>query len=333
MTLTKKLSLLEKTLASITVSVLTLLPMPSFASVIGYFDTEYNTDWTFAGYGGMRGIGSGSIEINGISGSVNKAYLYWHGPTNSNDPNVNANVIFNGNNILGNNIGFSDDNFWGFTNSQAYRADVTSFVSGNGFYSLSNLRKPNAEINGVSLLVFFDDGNSSNNRDVVLFDGNDANFANPFDPVGWNVSLSGIQYTSGSATLVTGVSDGQNFGTNDDGNLTVNGTIIASGGIFQGNSVPKGPGGPSNGGLWDIKSFDITSFLTPGPNTLNISLSPVQDALSLVHLAIDLPAGAAPPPPPESIPEPSTLLSVLTFGTLGGYSFRKGRKQKLKAQA
>jgi hypothetical protein len=63
----------------------------------------------------------------------------------------------------------SDSNCWSnFTNSRAYRADVTSLVGGNGAYALSNFVKgsypnPTADINGVSLLLFYDDGNAANN--------------------------------------------------------------------------------------------------------------------------------------------------------------------------
>jgi hypothetical protein len=202
------------------------------ANIISLFQTQFDTDWAYAGYGGMRGIGTGNINLSGTSGPINKAYLYWHGPTNSTDPNANANVVFNGNNISGTNIGFSDDNFWSRQNSQAYRADVTSLVTGDGNYSLSGFVQNQAEINGVSLIAFFDDGNNANNVDVVLYNGNDANFQNSFDPLGWNISLSGINYTSGTGKIVMGVSDGQNFGPNDDGDLLLNGSTLASGGIF-----------------------------------------------------------------------------------------------------
>jgi hypothetical protein len=92
------------------------------------------------------------------------------------------------------------------------------------------------------------------------------------------------------------VSDGQNFGPNDDGTIRINGNALTTGGIFQGSTLP----GPSigNGNLWDIRTFDITSFLSPGINNLNITLDAgFNDAIAGIVAAIDLPAGAAPTVP------------------------------------
>lgn len=150
------------------------------ANDISQFTTVFGTKVAYAGFGGMRGNGTGSLTVSGVSGTVTHAFLYWHGPTNSADPNANATVGFNGHSITGTNIGFSSDNNWGFENSQAYRADVTSLVTGNGTYSLSNFTKTDssgtvADVNGASLIVFYDDGNTATNRDVVVFEGNDSN--------------------------------------------------------------------------------------------------------------------------------------------------------------
>lgn len=285
------------------------------ASDLTYFDTVFDTDWASAGLGGLRGDGTGSITLSGVGGPITRAYLYWHGPTNSTSSLANASVSFAGTAITGSNIGFSDDNFWDAANSQAYRADVTSLITGNGSYALANFQKPDvAEINGASLVVFFSDGNAANNRDVVLFNGNDANFANEFDALGWNTTLAGINYSTGTASVQLHVSDGQDFSGADDGNLRINGTTVANGDIFNGNTTPFAAGGVSNGKLWDINSFAATAFLTPGANSLNVQLDSVNDALSLVLAAIDLPAGAAPPSPTDpvpAIPEPSTYALML----------------------
>jgi hypothetical protein len=254
---------------------------------------------------------------------VTQSLLFWHGPTNSTDPTANANVTVGGQSVTGTNIGFSQDNFWGSLNSQAYRADVTSMVTGNGTVALSNFQKPNAQVNGAALFTFFNTGLSTGKRDVVLFEGNDSNFASSFDPAGWDATLSGIKYSGGSAFLTMYVSDGQNFAPNDDGTLRINGTQLATGGIFQGSSA-KAPGaGVSNGSLTDVETFDITSFLSPGSNSLHITLDAgFDDALSAVVFAIDLPAGDAPPPP--GVPEPSSL-ALLSLGLLCTWRMRRAR--------
>src|SRR5688572_10589974 len=170
----------------------------ALANDIAYSESIYDTDFVSAGVGGMRNSTTAAINLTGVSGTVNKAYLYWHGPSNVENPLANASIRFAGRNITGVSLGLSDDNCWGFLNSAGYRADVTSIVKAerNGTYTLSQFLKQGTNINanGASLLVFFNDSNTNNNRDIVLFEGNDSNAPNPHDALGWNVSLDGIDY-------------------------------------------------------------------------------------------------------------------------------------------
>jgi hypothetical protein len=296
--------------------------------------TVSNTDFAMFGYGGMSAVGNpgtdgaGTITVSGISGTVTRALLLWHGPTNSTSDAVNAAVDFNGTPISGSNIGNSDNNCWtNFANSRAYLADVSGLVGGNGAYTLSGFVKgtwpgPAADVNGVSLLVFYNDGSAANNRDVVVFAGNDSNQASGFDLPGWNVTLGGVRYVSGTAALRLIVSDGQSF--TDPEPVLVNGTVVlAPSQIFDGVTLPAyGPSAATlNGGLWDHKSADITSFLGPTASTLALTSAAINpaiaDCLSLVGAVFDLPAGAA-PLPPEIVPTLSegalALLALLTAG-------------------
>ena len=274
----------------------------AWANDIAYRETIYRTDYATAGVGGLRNVGIGTIKLSGVSGTVNRAYLYWGGPMNTTNVVKSENILVNGQNVSGVNIGFSSDNCWGYLNGQAYRADVTSLVAakGNGDYTISGVVNLKAGINanGVSLMVFFDDGNATNNRDIVLFDGNDSNGPNPYDKNGWNIGLEGIHYTNGPAVLQLHVSDGQSY---LDEPIILNGkTLAARGSIFQGTTVPTANSGPlNNGSLWDIKSWTITSTLKPGENALRMTHlhTPDTDCIALIAAVINLPAGAAPTPP------------------------------------
>jgi hypothetical protein len=253
-----------------------------------------NTDVGEFGFGGMRGNGSGSIDVSGISGPVFRAFLYWHGPTNSTDPNTNASVDFNGTPITGTNIGTDYDNNWGFENSQSYRADVTGLVTGNGAYGLANFTKTEADVNGAALMVFYNDGDASDDRNVVLWNGNDSECTTSAQLTNWDETISGVPYSGGTASLDFIVSDGQTF---DDPQLLLNGNELAPGGpIFQGDTTPAGTGGVGDGSLWDIRSFDITSDLESGSNDLHITTGGVPDGtwdcISLVVAAANVPASA-----------------------------------------
>jgi hypothetical protein len=309
----KQPSMLKKAVAVAVCAAVTAAAVPANAGSLAPFATVPNTDFTWFGYGGIRGNGTGAITVSGVTGTVTYAVLIWQGPTNNATDNAaNAVVTFNGTSVTGTNIGNSSDNCWGFTNSRAYQANVTSLVTGNGAYSLANFRKataPVADINGVSLLVFYNDGNATNNRDYAIFLGNDSNQSNSFDPVGWSAALNGITYTSGTATMRLIVADGQSF---SDNGFAINATtVLPAGNNWNGvggglNGVVNGPSASgTSGGLWDHSSTDITARLTVGNN--NLALTDVggsSDCLSLIGAIFDLPGGSAPPGPPPPVGPP-----------------------------
>lgn len=293
---------------ALTVALTTVLAIqPASASDMANFETQFATDVSVFGVGRVRGTDSVSFNVSDISGPVSKAYLFWAGPANTTtDADINAAVTVNGSPVTGTSLGFTDNNCWGFQSSVAYRADVTGLVTGNGTVNLGDIRAPSAEINGFSLYVFWDDGNDANNRDVVIFNGNDSNISNAFDANGWNATLPGINYSGGDASLMMTFSDTQIF---NDSAFLVNEQVVANPPVtLNGSTVQAGTGGE---GLWDNKSYDITTLLTAGDNTITLTGGGGSDCVSLIVAGVNLPAGAAPNQPPtttttvEPEPQPS----------------------------
>ena len=208
----------------------------------------------------MRGgAGTGSIAVSGITAPVVGAFLYWNGPTNSTDPGSNASVTFNGSGSRGRTSALRVTTTGVSRTPSPTGPTLRRSITGNGSYSLANFTTlPDVDINGVSLIVFYNDANSGNDRNVVLWNGNDSNaLPGPsYGTDGWDETLTNVPYPgSGSASLDLVVADGQSL---TDDAVKLNDTTISSGSaIFQGDSVPPN----TVDGLWDVKSFDITSVL------------------------------------------------------------------------
>lgn len=294
-----------------------MLAGPAVAAPVVPTLTVNRTDFAAFGIGGLRGHGTGTLVVSGINGPVHRALLIWHGMSGSTTP-LNPAASFAGAPIRGTPVGVTPDTTWGFATSQSFYADVSGLVSGNGNYVLTGLRDGQTfDPNGAALLVFYNDAIGTNDRDIAILLGNDANIANPADPVGWAFSLPGIQYAGGSAAMTLIVSDGQNFLETGSNTLTVNATTVTVP-RFQGNTVPIAPGSSvDNGGLWDHVTVPVTANLVPGLNSLSVTGQPEVnlDAINLVGVLIDLPAGALPPPPREA-PTLSTALLAALAGLL-----------------
>jgi hypothetical protein len=274
---------------------------PSCVTFNGPQISVTKTDVAESGFGGMRAVpsggdGTGTITVSGIpiGASITKAFLWWNGPTNSTDPTANAAVTFNGTSVTGTNIGISGDNNWGFQNTQSYRADVTSLVTGDGSYSLAGFVKPGGiDINGVGLMVFYRNGTTSDDRNVVLWNGNDSNCLTGGTPESWDETINDVPYQGGTASLDFIVGDGQSFTDNE---VDINGLpFILEGQIFDGDSTPR-PGDSTPpfaaDSLWDVKSFTgLESFLPAASNDLHVTMTTTSahDCLSLVVAAANVP--------------------------------------------
>jgi hypothetical protein len=108
--------------------------------------------------------------------------------------------------------------------------------------------------------------------------------------------MSGFSYSTGRASLTMHVADGQTY---QDAALFVNGhQVKGAGANFQGDSVPADAGSSNtySGGLWDIKTYDVTSDFASGDHSLSVQLGCNNDCLALVVAALSLPVGSTPSP-------------------------------------
>lgn len=284
------------------------------ATPISQARVAVNVDWCSAAISGTGG-GSGTINLGCAAGVVQSAYLYWHGIDISGAGAVydNENIMVNGNPVVGTSLGDATTNCWGAGSSRAFEADVTSLVAGNGPYTITGLSNgAGHNSNGASLVVVYDDGDNTNNRDLVFFTGNDSNVADSFpgEDDGWHASLPGINYGGGSVGAEIHVADGQDFNDGDLEFSTVNAPplrIFESNVLYDGLSVPTaGTSRAPNGQLWDVHGFDTTAAFggIPGLVTLNVDGlgytnplpgSPASgDCLALVVMLLDLEPFSAP---------------------------------------
>lgn len=288
----------------------------------------YGVDWMLGGAGQMRDYpnvnGDPQRQIalnnaNAVSGaSIARAYLYFGGPSDNPSASGLANITFNGTPVTGTGLGVEFPNFDEYNYYHGYRADVTSLLAGgfgaNATFNLENQYNyggGDVNVSGASLMIIYNDGNASNNRDLILFDGNDSNGYDGW----WGTSLFGVPYAGGQANMYLGVGDGDIV--YEDGQLLLNGNYLFPN-EFDGSILGNPPAG--NDVFWDIAGYDISALLNPGLNDLYLTSFLQTDYDSLIHGFIDLPAFEQP------VPEPATVISGLAFAGLAASRLLRRKK-------
>jgi hypothetical protein len=296
--------------------------------------TEYlhldRTDYAVAGVGGigapqLQGGGAGTLHLSGVSGTTTLALLYWNGIdiefpsaglTGGNADYDEPQISFDGDAITGTRIAAAGSNdCWPSIDSTlpasaaTYRADVTAQVRlrGNGDYTFAGLAsKPGHSANGMSLIVYFDDGNPANDVRIAHYEGSQSNTE------GAHFEFA-MDYTGGRVEAVLHGSDGQAVLT--DGGLqwktlpgrsdqTVENTlkyVILHDGLplWPGSSVPNlaHQRNGNSAGLWDIRHMALTPLFGPPHHYVTQFDYPIagQDCVSLHVVQIVRPADAQPP--------------------------------------
>ena len=285
------------------------------------------TDLAMAGAGGIGapgslGGGAGTIELTGVSGTVNLALLYWHGidyesPSNGftggNADYDEAHISFDGVPVSATRVAHhGDNNGWpsppGPDSAALYRADVTARVAarGDGSYAFSGLAAGAGHSpTGLSLIVYFDDGVAGNDLRVAHYEGLQGSLDAP-----WQFAFE-LDYGGGPVDLWMHVADGQsvlgdgtlNFrfqpgipGVVSDEPLRFNSPMYDGLPMWAGASVPdlghpRTSGGPR---LWDIRRFPLTGRLGPsGRYQISTQYEVGVEAVSLLVAQVVQPADPA----------------------------------------
>jgi hypothetical protein len=284
------------------------------------FERFEDVDWTSAGVGGIeREDTQVPIELDGIApgSTVRNAYLYWHGFDYADGEYDQSAISFDGNVVTGESLGVGDNaNLTTGGTGQAFRADISAYVSGNGTYQIAGLSPdPSDYISGVSLIVLYNDSDPLNDRDLVLYDGNDHD--ERIDD--WVVTIPNVNYLgTGDVTAQIHVALGQDFSsifsdsdlwfsTTDAGAVERQHEFVdiapsdAPGGQLDGRAVQTDLGfAGANGSFWDVHDFDLAPlFPDPGTYELEHSAEPLLGQVNvhgLVLLAVDTPAVTNAPP-------------------------------------
>jgi len=291
---------------------------------LGYEETLGNTNGTiFISSDLSSNLLANEISTN-FSDGLPWSYSFLNDPSSTFHyiPSV-TNAIITNYQVNGQCIGISGVDSWSFAPfdfqfSQAYRADVTSLVTGSGSYVLSYATPfgyndgglgNGAGMEGASLVVIYNDPNNTNKNDIIIENGCDENSANSYDALGWSATITNIIYNTGDAIdLEFHVGDGQLEYLETA--LYLNGQLLAPsnpvvslttgqliGQVFWG-ACPYDPTSSFRytfftGSLWDINNYNIVPFLNPGVNNVTITTGYEDDDLTLVALVAKLKPGRA----------------------------------------
>lgn len=233
---------------------------------------------------GMRNRGYGDITISGIpaGSTIENAYLYWDILDDTESPSF-AQGNFNGNPITGTKIGEGADPCWAPTMNFAYRADVTSYVTGNGIFSLTDFASgrrdgydpwlnqlPTPQIEGASLVVVYRNPTLPM-QNIIIYDGAQSLIGTEYSHTITGFTASS-PVTSASITYIG--ADGQ---TNGAERTYFNGVLV--GDNDWDGSDPQAGAPYRFGNLWDTNTYDVTTLVNAGATSATARTSSINDCL------------------------------------------------------
>jgi hypothetical protein len=238
---------------------------------------------------GMRNRQHGSVTIDGLppGATVGRAVLIWgvlyDGPRPANT------ITFDGHQVAADIASdVSGTLCWDDDHTVGYAADVTDWVAGNGTYNITDPPRgatgvddqPRSTLpytDGASLLVFYNGGGA---HDQVLSDFSYNTNTDASTAAGINRTFTGIKSAGLGASLTLAGPDGQDAPEE----FVVTGADAADpiylDDTFDGSDHQDGPSF-AIGNLWDTDTFDVSSVLPAGQDTLTIDHQHVNDCIGV----------------------------------------------------
>ncbi len=231
---------------------------------------------------GMRNRGDGTITLAGIPAGahVSAAYLFWDVLADTAGPDF-ALGTFAGQPIDGTFIGSGGNPCWGNAANFAYRADVTSLVTGNGDYALAGFASHLTDgqdpwnqydntpplMEGASLVAIYEDASAPATQ-VLLYDGA---AGDAYTTLSQTFSgFTAVAPVQAQTTFIVG--DGQAVAQNPP---TFDGAPLP-GAVLDGSDSQAGPAYSQND-LWDTRTVDVSSLLTPGATSAVATIDGTSD--------------------------------------------------------
>jgi hypothetical protein len=247
------------------------------------------------------------VTLSGIpaGATIVQAYANWSYETDTLGDPSEANIAINGNPVAGAETGLATpDLVWSHNGTDAYTANVTGLITGNGLYTISGAvdsATTSSYGEGLSLLVVWS-APSAPLTQVDVYDGLTTTTSG-----GGNATFNfDSPYQGGPTHFFINGLDGQTAFTDQS---FLNGNALAQGGPIGGvgplgNSMEGLVGPNPTDNLYDSFEGDSSSYMNIGDTSLTVSIlgytndsPPYEDALGTSFGAISF-----------AVPEPSTLV-------------------------
>jgi hypothetical protein len=238
-----------------------------------------------------------NIVLSGIpaGASVIQAYANWQYQTNAPGAASEANILVNGNGVTGALTGVAAPDFnWGHTNSDAYTADITSLVTGNGTYTITGAVDSATTVGsygeGMSILAVWSKAGSPV-KNVDVYSGLTSNTG------GTATAIYGFDtpYNGGPANFFINALDGQAFA--DQGLINgVNITGLAGIGPI-GNTWEGLVGSDPTDNMYDQATGDVSPYMNFGDASLTLQTTLIGDYIGHSFGAISF----------SAVPEPTAM--------------------------